>query len=571
LKFRERSNRPRMNALCVCDNKHLLRSNGGIVPLRGHRVLIAGVAGQRFWQAVIVAAAGVVCTASRADAAYYYYWQDVDPNYYRPGYRPQLIIQPRRQATRHPGKKEMTEKEAAAKPQGALVIAVSINKQRVKVYDSNGLFAEAPVSTGMQGHPTPMGVFSIIQKHKWHRSNIYSNAPMPYMQRITWSGVAMHAGVLPGYPASHGCIRMPEAFAIKMWNWTRLGARVVVTPGDITPESFSHPLLPSTRAQPAPPAAAQEDNAPLGKKADRGAPDATLQNALDHIELRPSLGHSGAAAADSETALRDKPQTADATGNAPAGRALASLSDPPPTAKDDVTVDLVAKPAREAKSGTGDVSDRAKEGNPLTAEVKADAPSPAEAKPEANSDAKDNSAADDGAAPKGQDRLPDAAKAAAEKAAATKRAGPISVLISGKDSKLYVRQNFAALFESPVTIAPSDRPLGTHVFTVDVDKKDPNVLHWSVVSLPTSAHRLFREDDQHPFMHRKGAHAARVEVKPRPLADTPSEALDRITIPPDVMARITEALTTGSSIIVADQGLNQGETGEGTDFIVSLR
>jgi len=76
-----------------------------------------------------------------------------------------------------------------------------------------------------------MGVFSVIQKNKMHRSNIYSGAPMPYMQRITWSGVAMHAGVLPGYPASHGCIRMPMAFAVKMWNWTRMGARVIITPG----------------------------------------------------------------------------------------------------------------------------------------------------------------------------------------------------------------------------------------------------------------------------------------------------------------------------------------------------
>ena len=87
----------------------------------------------------------------------------------------------------------------------------------------------------MKGHPTPMGVFSIIQKHKLHHSNIYSGAPMPFMQRITWSGIAMHAGVLPGYPASHGCIRMPMAFAAKMWNWTKMGARVVVTPGEITP------------------------------------------------------------------------------------------------------------------------------------------------------------------------------------------------------------------------------------------------------------------------------------------------------------------------------------------------
>ncbi len=104
----------------------------------------------------------------------------------------------------------------------------------------------------MAGHTTPMGAFSVIQKQKFHKSNIYSGAPMPFMQRITWSGIAMHAGVLPGYPASHGCIRMPMAFAVKMYNWTRMGARVVVTPGELSPASFSHPLLVTQKVAPQP-------------------------------------------------------------------------------------------------------------------------------------------------------------------------------------------------------------------------------------------------------------------------------------------------------------------------------
>jgi hypothetical protein len=183
-----------------------------------------------------------------------------------------------------------------------------------------------------------------------------------------------------------------------------------------------------------------------------------------------------------------------------------------------------------------------------------DKPAPADAAPDASKD---------------QTRLPDAPKAAAAKAEAAKHAGQISVLISGKDSKLYVRQNFAPLFEAPVTIAPSDRSLGTHVYTVELDKKDPNVLHWSVISLQPSGRTVLREDDPRRLVSRKAAHTAHLEA--RPLADNPSEALDRISVPADVMARITEALTTGGSIIVSDQGLNQGETGEGTDFIVSMR
>src|SRR5213079_433240 len=178
-----------------------------------------------------------------------FYLQDSDPSYYRPV----PTAPPRKPKARRPSAKARAAvKETNAKPQGPLIIAVSIDQQKVRIYDTNGLFAESPVSTGMKGHSTPMGVFSVIQKHKMHRSNIYSGAPMPYMQRITWSGVAMHAGVLPGYPASHGCIRMPMAFAVKMWNWTKMGARVTITPGEITPASFSHPLLATKRAVPKP-------------------------------------------------------------------------------------------------------------------------------------------------------------------------------------------------------------------------------------------------------------------------------------------------------------------------------
>src|SRR5712672_3750967 len=132
------------------------------------------------------------------------------------------------------------------------LIAISIASQRLTLYDRGEVIAQSPVSTGMPGHPTPTGVFSVIQKQVFHESNIYSGAPMPYMQRITWSGVAMHAGVLPGYPASHGCIRMPMGFAIKMWNWTKMGARVFVTPGEMTPASFSHPLLATQKIVPVP-------------------------------------------------------------------------------------------------------------------------------------------------------------------------------------------------------------------------------------------------------------------------------------------------------------------------------
>ncbi|OIQ66298.1 hypothetical protein GALL_521360 [mine drainage metagenome] len=160
----------------------------------------------------------------------------------------------------------------------------------------------------------------------------------------------------------------------------------------------------------------------------------------------------------------------------------------------------------------------------------------------------------------------------ADPAAVSKRNGQIAVFVSRKDSKLYIRQNFVPLFNLPVTIAPSDRPLGTHIFTARVDRDDANVLHWSVVSLPAPSKYADRRDEaEHSSRRRKIVGAGPIEVKPAPVPDTPAEALDRLNLPADAMARITEALSTGGSIIVSDQGIAAGETGEGTDFIVSLR
>ena len=174
---------------------------------------------------------------------------------------------------------------------------------------------------------------------------------------------------------------------------------------------------------------------------------------------------------------------------------------------------------------------------------------------------------------KDQTRLPNAEKAVVAKPETPKPAGRIAVFVSRKDGKLYVRENFKPLFDVPVTIAPSDRLLGTHVFTAEADKNDTNVLRWSVASLPVSARSALKnDDDERSSRRRRIAGVVPAEMKPVPVPNSPAEALDRITIPPDAMARIAEALSTGGSIVVSDQGINQGgETGEGTDFIVSLR
>src|SRR6266403_881034 len=128
-------------------------------------------------------------------------------------------------------------------PKGPLQIIISIADQRVSLFDNGALIARSSVSTGTQGHPTPLGVFSVISKQRWHRSNIYSAAPMPYMQRITWSGIALHAGVVPGHPASHGCIRLKNDFAIRLWHLTKRGTRVIIAHDDVQPVEITNPHL----------------------------------------------------------------------------------------------------------------------------------------------------------------------------------------------------------------------------------------------------------------------------------------------------------------------------------------
>ena len=127
---------------------------------------------------------------------------------------------------------------------GPVQLIVSVPEQRVSVYVGGRLIANSPVSTGQEGFSTPTGVFSILQKKKFHWSNIYSGAPMPFMQRLTWSGIALHASnQVPDYPASHGCVRLPPEFAKKLFGFTEMGAHVVVSGGETTPLEINHRTL----------------------------------------------------------------------------------------------------------------------------------------------------------------------------------------------------------------------------------------------------------------------------------------------------------------------------------------
>jgi hypothetical protein len=126
-------------------------------------------------------------------------------------------------------------------PQGAVAVVVSIPEQLVHVYRNGIRIAVSTCSTGKPGHETPIGVFTVLQKDKHHRSATYNNAPMPNMNRLTWDGVALHAGNLPGYPASHGCVRLPLAFSEKLWTVTHLGTPVIIAGAHSDPWELTHP------------------------------------------------------------------------------------------------------------------------------------------------------------------------------------------------------------------------------------------------------------------------------------------------------------------------------------------
>ena len=126
-------------------------------------------------------------------------------------------------------------------PAGPLVMVISITEQRAYLYRNGLLIAVSTVSTGKKGNETPTGVFTILQKNKDHRSNLYNDAPMPFMQRLTWDGVALHAGKLPGYPASHGCVRLPYEFARVLFDTTDFGMTVVVADETTSFPNAAHP------------------------------------------------------------------------------------------------------------------------------------------------------------------------------------------------------------------------------------------------------------------------------------------------------------------------------------------
>ena len=456
---------------------------------------------------------------------------------------------------------------------GPLLAVVSLSRQRISLYGSTGLVAQSPVSTGMAGYRTPGGVFSILQRSRFHRSNIYSNAPMPYMQRLTWSGVALHAGVLPGYPASHGCIRLPYQFAVDLWGKTKIGTRVVVAPDDAPPVPIEHPRLPAPNLTPAPadegrePAAAGHEtpaSAHRLKVADASGDfepsRAALLDPLQRARARKAI----AAAQATETARAAKLAIKTAAAKADAARKAAVAVR---------TAELVLLAARRRHEAAA------------RAVARASSPVAAERAGRSMAAAEDSLAQAEGAADEAwlmeavlrQEVLEaetaaadaeDASRAAAVALKAAERAvEPISIFVSRKTGRVYIRQAWVPVHEGPVTFTDAASPLGTHLYLALGPGADGETLRWLSASLSALSAPLPAPAPRQPRHGNRPGEPVPVVSGSR--GETATSALARFELPEETKRFIADRLWPGASLIVSDHG--GSETGTYTDFIVLAR
>jgi hypothetical protein len=406
-----------------------------------------------------------------------------------------------------------------------IMAVVSLRSQRITVYDANGWILRAPVSSGQKGRETPAGIFSVIQKEAEHYSNLYDDAYMPHMQRITWSGIALHGGVLPGYPASHGCIRMPYDFAERLFDTTKLGMRVIVAPGDVAPVEIAHPALFTQKSSAGGVAAAR------AAEADEAASKAAQTRLAAVTASREAARTATSVRAAENLKLKAEAQLA--------------------TAERAVTSAASAEAKEQAENAKGKAAARVVEIEEQLAAAKTEL----QPKLDAAAAAREATAAAE-----------TAKTVAAEAARSAARAlEPVSVFISRKTQRLYVRQAFKPILEAPVMIQDADRPIGTHVFTA-VESGDGNgALRWSVVSM----------DGGHPDgggVETNGSARGSRGRDAEPISTDSSDAiaaLDRIAIPQDARDQIAGMASPRSSLIISDEALSS-ETGKGTEFVVIM-
>jgi hypothetical protein len=392
-----------------------------------------------------------------------------------------------------------------------IMAIVSIKSQRVTFYDSEGWIFRAPVSTGTTGRETPAGVFALLEKDKDHHSSMYDDAWMPNMQRITWNGIALHGGPLPGYAASHGCVRMPYDFAEKLFDKTRIGMRVIISPNDVEPADFTDKML----FQPKPDALA----------AAPGNAETAVHEAADAAKAFDDAKKA------SVTATRE---------TASISLAVKKLE----LARTRANTEVAYADKLAAKAKTDQAKARAEDLKQKAAAKLADAQTQIDSDKSGAKEKLDAAVAAKDALKAAEAKKTETAKAATEAKLALE---PVSIYISRSTQKLYVRRNthkpapdgggevFDTSIEVPVTIRDPGRPIGTHIFTAMA--RNDSGLRWSEVSIDNG--------------------------------DDVKDALDRITFPPDLFDRLGATAVPRSSIVISDEPLSK-ETNYRTEFVVVL-
>jgi lipoprotein-anchoring transpeptidase ErfK/SrfK len=488
---------------------------------------------------------------------------------------------------------------ALPKPTGPLVLVVSLGKQTVTVYDDNKVIAKSPISSGTSSNPTPTGIFSILEKNRTHFSNLYGGAPMPFMQRVTNSGVALHAGELPGYPASHGCIRLPYSFARSLFGITDIGARVIISDDDLTPAEFNSPRL----IAPLPPDSLASNGTGPVQAAATGTPGEMLSLTATEGTQKPRTRASAAAArvierqrlatniVEAENAKRAAEDQAKA--------AAAAVQDGKEMIRKERVeegrlADLARKAARNADAAaarfTGLTAKMAKldvasiaadelekqSAEEVTEETKMldaiDAAVVAKRAAAAQAAKSKQAVADAGALEKARKVAVEDVKNAdlvlasakdtlvAADALEARKDSPVSIFISAKTGRLIAKLGFAQVLDVPVTIAEAGRPLGTHVLTATAFTDGEKALRWNSVSLRPSEGTQYsrrkkrRHDDEAPVV--AAGHDADA-----------ASALERIEIPKETAELLAELMKPGSSFIISDYGLSR-ETSARTEFVV---
>jgi hypothetical protein len=392
---------------------------------------------------------------------------------------------------------------------------VSLRNQRLTVYDADGWILRARVSSGRNGRAMPAGIFGVLQK----RAEQYSNLC------LAWSGIALHGGGLPGNLPSHSCVRTPFASAARPFDANRLGMRVIVVPGDVAaPIEIAHPTLPS-----------KSEASNLA--AVRAAQAVETANKAHQARL-------DAVTASREAAPLRMPVRVAEILRLRAERQLVA-------AEARLAFAISAEARAQAEEARTKALDRIVELQAQWAAAKADLQPKLDAVASARATAASAEA------------LRVAAAQAAQ--ASARNLEPISMFISRKSQRLYVRQAFQPVWESPVTVLDADHPVGTHVFTAMKLTSGNTGMRWSAVTL----------DDGRP-------RAGVVELQGRPRgragqaieptstdSDSAKKALDRIVIPQDALDRIAGMLSPRSSLIISDEELS-AETRNDTEFVVML-